>query len=201
MATGVAAGVPFAPSANSATALDPALSTKSRFRDTERETGLVPADGTVPSSESAPPATANVEIELLPAFTTYSRWSFSLRASADWDASGSSVPPIPTPPVLNVPPGVSAPSAARAKATTALPLAAFVVTNTPPTAGAPFATSRDALGEAMGSVVVASPQADSTASIAIHAHDASRGAVTLSYMTDPPGMSSGRSSWRRTARE
>src|SRR6476659_6743562 len=96
-------------------------------------TGRTPPDEARFTSVSEPPSTVNEEMSLLPAFTTTRNFAFLDSATANCDASGSPVPPMPVPPVANVPVGVSEPSAARAKATTALPLRPFVDTNTPPT--------------------------------------------------------------------
>src|SRR6478735_6524798 len=96
-------------------------------------TGRTPPDDARSTSASEPPSTANDDTSLLPALTTTRNFALSDRATANCDASGSAAPPMPVPPVANVPVGASDPSAARAKATTALPLRPLVETKTPPT--------------------------------------------------------------------
>jgi hypothetical protein len=72
---------------------------------------------------------------LLPALATNSSLLSSPSSNKEYcEASGSVVPPMPLPPVLNVPAYVSEPSTARANATTALLATAFVCVNTAPCA-------------------------------------------------------------------
>jgi hypothetical protein len=96
-------------------------------------TGRSPPDEARSTNVSEPPSTANEETSLLPALTTTRNFALCDSATANCDASGSPTPPIPVPPVAKVPVDVRVPSAARANATTALPLTPFVDTNTPPT--------------------------------------------------------------------
>ena len=105
--------------------------------ETDTLTGRTPPDEARSTSVREPPSTANDDTSLLPALATTRIFALSESATANCDASGSAAPPMPVPPVANVPAGTSDPSAARANATTALPLIPLVETNTPPTVAMP----------------------------------------------------------------
>src|SRR5262245_9377173 len=92
--------------------------------------GSVPPDATVVMRVSDAPSTANDVIELLAAFTPNRKRASLLSTTEPCEPSPA---PVPLPSVANDPADESEPSAAREKASTALPPAALLSVNTAPT--------------------------------------------------------------------